>query len=132
LKLINALADSLEVSLHIQSALGCNFFASFGNQSHLIRHQIQGNRCDLVGDRHFQIQADSTDFLQQANVAILNMAPVFSQMYRDRVCSTQFCQDSRMNRVRFIGTSRLTDGCDVVDVHTQQWHWNDAPLKSLN
>ena len=62
LKLIDAWADSLEVRLHIQSALGCNLREPFGNKGHLIRHKIQSDLCDFVGDRHFQIQADTADF----------------------------------------------------------------------
>jgi hypothetical protein len=65
LKLIDALADSLEVSLHIQSALGRNLFASSREQGSPDPAQdIQGDLCDLVGDRHFQIQADTADFFQ--------------------------------------------------------------------
>ena len=120
------------MSFYIESALGRNLFTLLGNEGRLIRKDIQGDLCDFVGHRHFQVESDTADFFQEAHVAILNMTPVFTQMHCDRVGSAQFRQNSRMNRVRFVGTSSLTDGGDVVDVHTQQWHWNDAPQKCLN
>jgi hypothetical protein len=60
------------------------------------------------------------------------VTPVFAQMDGDRVGSAKFRQNGRVNGIGFVSTSSLTDGGDVVDVHTQQWHWNDAPLKCLN
>jgi hypothetical protein len=55
--------------------------------------------------------------LQNANVAILDVPSILPKMHRDRIGSTQLGQRGRHDRIRFVRSSSLSYGRDMVNVN---------------
>jgi hypothetical protein len=60
------------------------------------------------------------DILQHFDIAILDMAPVFTQVQRDAVGTGLFGLDSRLDRIRVAGSTRLPERGDMIDIDTEQ------------
>jgi hypothetical protein len=59
---------------------------------------------------------------EQSQIPVLNMPAVFSQMHRDSVGSADFRQHGRVDRIRFVGASRLPQCGNMIDIYAEQWH----------
>ena len=92
----------------IQTTFGCYFLTSFRYEHGHFRLELTGNADHFIGSRHFQIQFDLGQITQLAHVGILNMTPVFAQVNRNAISSTQMGFNSCPDRIRFIGSSCLT------------------------
>jgi len=58
--------------------------------------------------------------LQAAEILILYMPAIFSQMQCNAVRASLFCHQCGLNRVRVAGASRLAQGCDMVDIYAEE------------
>jgi len=130
-QLCRALTDPLSVRNNVESAFRGDFFPAFRYEGGLIGEGLQGDAGNFVRDGHFQIESESDGFAEEANVAVLNVPPVFAQVNCDGVCSAQFGQNGSLYRVRFGGTSGLADGGNVIDVYAEQGHDLNTPGDSL-
>src|SRR5215831_6056341 len=76
LKAFDCIGDRLLIAGAVQTAWGCNFPRKFGNESHLIRYDVEGNSQHFFGSRHFDVQLRLDGFAKNLDVAMLNMPAI--------------------------------------------------------
>ena len=112
----------------VEPALGGDLVAAFGHQHRHLGLESNGDIDHLGGGGHLQVQLDLRLVAQPAHVSVLDVAAILAQMHGDAVGAPQVRLDGGPDRIGFIGTSRLADGGDVVDVDAEFDH--ERRLKS--
>jgi hypothetical protein len=59
---------------------------------------------------------------EKLEIPVLDMPAILTQMNDNPVCTSQFHQYSRGDRIRILAASGLTDGRDVGDVDAESRH----------
>ena len=70
----------------------------------------------------FQIQLDRYGLTQHTQIAILNMASIFTQVNRNPVCASQFRQCGRPDGIGIISPASLPNRRDVIDIDSEYGH----------
>jgi hypothetical protein len=73
-----------------------------------VRFQLNGDIHHFIGHGHFQIHARLDGLAQNANIAIGDMTTVFAQVHRDPVSPCLLGNKCRLNRIRILGSARVT------------------------
>jgi hypothetical protein len=103
---------------NVEPALGGHFLPPLRNHRGLVGLQLTGDEHDLFRDGKLQVQFDGHRFLEQADVAVLDVAAVLAKVDGDRVGPAKLGQDCRGYRVGLVRLACLSQGGDVVDIHT--------------
>jgi Uma2 family endonuclease len=119
LELTDHLLNFARLSSDVESAFGGDFFASFRNQGHVVGFDRQRNADHFIRGGHFQIQVGADGLAQNADVAVLDVPPVFAQVDGNTIGSGQFHDRCGGHWIGFDGTAGLTNRGDVVDVDSQ-------------
>ena len=85
-------------------------------------HDLLGKANHGFRSGNFKIKRNLDGVLQRRNIAVLNVATVFSQMACDVVGPTEFAKNGSLHGVRIRLTSRLANGCNVVNVDAKPDH----------
>ena len=96
-----------------------DLFPFFRNECHLSRPPSARQSDHVLGRGDLEIDRSAGRFHQKIDITVLDMTSVFAQVDREPICSTQFGEDSRPHRIRFVRHPRLPNSRDVVDVHVQ-------------
>jgi len=121
-ELIDSLADTITLPADIEASFRGHFLAPFRDKRHLIRPRATADGQHVCFTRQFEIQLDDNGFPNDLQVAILNVPPVFPQMERDAIGTAELCQHGRPGRIGLVGSPRLADGGDVIDVDAKVGH----------
>lgn len=81
-----------------------------------MRLGLTGNRQHLFGDCHLQIHTGIQRLAQNANVAVSDVATVFTQVNGNAVGASLFSDKRRLNRIGIRRAARITQRGDVIDV----------------
>lgn len=87
------LLDTISVAGHVQAAFSREFLTLFRDERDHIRFYGQGNFGHRLIGGHLQIELGANEFPQEAKIAILNMAPIFSEVDDNSVSPGQFHQN---------------------------------------
>ena len=121
------LADDVEPSL------GRQLLAPLGDQTAIGRPDVGSNIEHRIRGRHLEIDARDETLLHQAKIALLNVAPVLTQMDRDAVGPGLLGNERGREWIRVTCQSSLAQCCDVVDVDPEMYrpdHGQRASLRS--
>jgi hypothetical protein len=55
---------------------------------------------------------------QQAQIPLLNVTPIFTEMHRNTIGTAQFSQNRSGNRIGLRSAAGLAEGCNVVNIDT--------------
>jgi hypothetical protein len=80
------------------------------------------------GSHHLKIQPCGHRFLSR-RTSLSRMCPVAAQVNRDAVGAREFREDSRRNRIGLDRLPGLSNGCDVIDIHSQLGHCRITPCR---
>ena len=79
-----------------------------------------------LGDRQhpgrageFEIEDGARGGDESLDIVVLDVSAIFAEVRGDSVRPRRLTGDGRGNRIGFVGSTRLTNGCDVVDVYIQ-------------
>ena len=106
----------------VEPALGGDLVAAFGHQHGHLGLEGNGDVDHLGRGSHLQVQLDLRLITQPAHVGVLDVAAILAQMHGDAVGAPQVRLDGGPDGIGFIGTPRLADGGDVVDVDAEFDH----------
>jgi hypothetical protein len=109
-------------ALTIIPASGGDLLSAFGHQRGHLRPDVRGNGHHLVGGGHLQVQLDLDQPGHSAQVVVVDVPAVLAEVSGDGVGPPEVGLYRRPRRVRLPGPPGLSDGRDVVDVHTQFDH----------
>ena len=112
--------DFLELRQYVQTAFGSNFFALLRYDAHVIRPYRQCVGQHFFGHRHFQIDAGFDRAADGGDVVVFNVAAVFAQMQGNQVSAVGFGGQRGFQRAGIVGTARIAQGGDVVDIDAQK------------
>ena len=79
------IAHRIELSAHIQSALGGDFLPSLGHQANILGPHLQRDLQHFRYHGTFQIHSRGDHLTQGEHIRILNMPPILAQMQRDQI-----------------------------------------------
>lgn len=116
------LLDAGPFAGNVQPALRGDFLPALGHQHHQIRLDLAGNRDHLVRRCHFQVELHVHQFVQSAEVIILNVSTVLAEMDGDAIGPPEVCFDRSPDGVGLVGATSLPDGGDVINVHAKFNH----------
>ena len=122
LKSFNYGAEPILLTGDIEPALGGDFLTTLGNKHGKLGLGFAGDGDHLLSRGHFEVQLDLDKFRKASEIIILNVAAIFPEMQGDSIRSAELSLSGRPDRIRFVGPSRLSDRCDMVDVHAQFDH----------
>jgi hypothetical protein len=71
---------------------------------------------------HLEVEFDVYGFLEQEEIAVLDVPAVFAEMDRDPIRTAQFRLHRGPNRIGFVSPAGLPNRGDVVDVDSQKRH----------
>jgi hypothetical protein len=108
--------DCGRISKQIEPTFGCYLFTLLRNQRGLMGMRIAANADDLRSAGEFEIQFDMDGLFKNTNVAILDVPSIFPKVNSDRIGSTQLGQRCCHDRIRFVRSSSLPYGRDMVNV----------------
>jgi len=114
--------QALDPALGIQTAFGRQLLALLGYQTNFIRLQLASDTDHFLVERHLHVQGTLDRFTQQAQVAVLDVAPVLAEVDRDSVGTGEFAEDCRGDRIGTGATAGLPDGSNVIDVDMEPGH----------
>ena len=75
------------VFVHGKSALGRPLLSIFGNERHHSRHDFQRNGHHFGSAGHFEVEMSGNNLFEQPDIAILDVASVFTQVGCDPACA---------------------------------------------
>jgi hypothetical protein len=101
----------------VEASFRGNLLAPLGNERDLMRLEPASDRHHLIRAGHFEVERHVKLILKALNVVILDMAAILSQVRRNAMSSGIDRGQSGKDRIWFVGTPRLSDRGDVVDVH---------------
>jgi hypothetical protein len=116
MKKLDDLLHPVPLADDIQPSLRGEFLPMFWDQSDEVRLYSQGDFRDRVLRRHFKVQFGFDDLLEQGQITVLNVTPIFPQMYDDAVRARELGQYGRFNWVRFTAPAGLTERCHMIDI----------------
>jgi hypothetical protein len=110
----------------VQPTLGGHFRAALRHEAAICRTHLAGDADHFVGRRHLEIQPRLQHLAGHANVAILDVPPIFAQMHRDVVRARLFGDQRGEDRVGIGRAARLAQRGDVIDVDSEVQHGGNA------
>jgi hypothetical protein len=119
---VDRAGDGFAVADDVETALGGDFFAAFGDERCLIGANVASDRDDIFRGGEFQVQLDGHRLAEDAEVAVLNVAAVFAEVEGDAVGPAEFRERGRPDGVRLVGAASLPDSGDVVDIYAEKGH----------
>lgn len=81
-----------------------------------------GNSDDGFGQAHLEVELAGDGFLEEADVAVIDVTAVLAEVDGDAVRSGKLALNGGPDGVRLDGSAGLPDGCYVVYVYVQDWH----------
>lgn len=113
----------LPVARGIQSTFGCYFAATFGNQAHDVRFDIQRDGNDFRRVGHLEVEPGFDLISQLMDIAIQDMPPVFAQMSGDAMRASSLAYQRGCDGIRFThlasGVPRLPHSGYVIDINAE-------------
>jgi hypothetical protein len=116
------LLDTISVACHVKAAFSRKFLTLLRDKRDHVRFYGQGNFGHGLIGGHLQIELGTDEFPQEAKVAILDMAPIFSEMDDNTVGTGQFHQYGCSKGVRVGSATGLPQRGHMVDVYPKSWH----------
>ena len=111
-------AHPLQMTDHVQPALGGALLAPLRHQADVVRAHAQRERDHLVGHRALQIHASRDRVADLQHVGVLDVPAILAQVQRDRVRPCRLGHECRLQRAGIARAARLPQRGDVVDVDT--------------
>jgi hypothetical protein len=108
-----------EISDDVEAALGGHFFAPLRHQAGILRFDAAAKVEHLRRHRRFQVHVRAQQRADRQHVGVLDMAPVFAHVQRDRIGAGFFSLQGRLQRVGVGGAARVAQGRHVVDIDAQ-------------
>ena len=84
-----------------------------------MRAQFTGYTEHFIRYCHFKIQPRSDGVAQNKHIAVQNMPAVFTQVHGNAISARLLGHQCRMNRLRIISASGLTQCRNMVNIHAQ-------------
>lgn len=116
---------------HRKPALGRHLLTTLWNERHLIHPFTKRDRPHLGRARHFQIELHVARATHVFDVAVDDVPTILPQVNRDAVGAPANCGCRGGHHIRLavaLAPSRpaavpgLTDGRDMIDINSEQWH----------
>jgi hypothetical protein len=101
------LLDTISVAGHVEPTFSCEFLTLFRDERHHVRLYGEGNLGHRLIGGHLQIELGADEFPQEVKIAVLNMAPVLSEVDDNTVGPGQFDQHGGGKGVRVGSTTGL-------------------------
>jgi hypothetical protein len=111
------LLDTISVAGHVQAAFSRKFLTVLRDERDHVRLYGQGNFGHRLIGGHLQIELGADEFPQEAKIAVLNMASIFSEVDDNTIGPGQFHQHGGSKGVRVGSTTGLPQRGHMVDVH---------------
>ena len=109
-------AERFGVPRDIESAFGGDLFALFGDERDLVRAEPHGDAEHVLGAGHFEVERDAEGVHEPIDVGILDVPAVFAEVCGDAVGAGALAELGGGDRIRLVGTARLTERRHVIDV----------------
>src|SRR6218665_60151 len=127
-------ANFLKLASYVQSALSGELFALFRYQAEMRGTNFLGKAQHFFSHGTLEVHPRLQDLRNQAQITLLNMAPIFAQVQGNAAAPRLFGHNRRLYRVRINGSTGLTQRGHMIDIHAQQnWfahHFSFAARKS--
>src|SRR5262249_24196323 len=108
----------------VEAALGRQLLAALRDERGLVGLHLTGDVGNGVDRGHFEVETVGDDRPQQADVAVLDVAPVLAQVDGDAVGAGEEGEDGRRDGVGLVAAPCLPHRGDVVDVEAEADHGN--------
>jgi hypothetical protein len=102
---------------HVEPALGGDFVPPLGHQHGHGRLHVARKLHHLRHGGHLEVELHRALGAQAKHVGILDVATVLAQVHGDAVGAAKHGLGGRGHGVGFVGSARLPNGCDMVNVH---------------
>ena len=102
-----------------EAALGGDLLAFFRDEAGTVRANVAGDTDDFFGEGHLEIHACSDGLSEHADVVVLHVATVLSEMEGDLVGAGELSKGGGGDRGGLVGTTGLAHGGDVIYVHAK-------------
>ena len=112
----NEMGQFLFVLRNVQPALGCAFFAFFGNQTNGMGLVTQSNSLHFVRSGHLEVQRDAKSVHQCVNISVSNVTTIFAQMRRDPISTRLLRDKGGAHGIGQSATPCITQSCHMIDV----------------
>lgn len=100
----------------VEAALGGDLLAALGNQGGLEWAEFAGEVNDLSACGELEIDRALEGSHEPPGVVILDVATIFPQVEGDSICPVLEDHPCRLERVGFVGLSRLSQRGDMIDI----------------
>ena len=95
----HGLGNAIALADNVEAPLGGQLLPAFGDERDLVGLELEGQGDDARLDRQFQVQANLDGLPQQAEVAVLDVAAVLTQVDGDPVGPAELGQHGGPDRV---------------------------------
>ena len=113
-------ADFLLSPRHGEAALRRHFLPVLGNHAGTVGFEFTGDGEDLFAKREFKVEAGVDALAEQPHIGVLDMATVLAKVHRDAVSPRLFAGQGGLERLGLESATGLTQGGDVVDIHSEK------------
>lgn len=114
--------EHIEIGGKIETALGRDLFALFGDKGRHVGFYLDCCVDDHVGNAHLEVQFCFHRFAEKLHVARLYVALVLAKMHGDAVGPAELSERCRMYRVGLVRLARFAYGRDMIDVDAKCRH----------
>ena len=111
--------DQAALTDHVEPAFRGPLGAPFRHQAGRMRTGPQRDRDHVVGRRHLEIQRLVDLGLEPRDIVVADVPAVLAQMRRDPVRARGDGQPGRAHRIGMPAAARVSNGRDMVDIHTK-------------
>jgi hypothetical protein len=106
----------------VEAAFCCEFSPVFRDEGNLVGADLLGYFDDGLRHAHFEVEFAGDGFLEEADVAVVDVAAVLAEVDGDSVGAGELALDSGPDGVRLDGPAGLADRCYMVYVYIQDCH----------
>ena len=113
------IGDLVELTGHIQAALGGHLGALLRYQADELGLDTAGDADHLLGHRHLQVHPGLDGLAQYLHVAVGDVAAIFAQVHCNAIGTGLLGHEGGLDRIGILGAAGVAQSGDMVDVHTQ-------------
>ena len=106
----------------VEAPLGRDLLAAFRYERHLVGLHAAGDGDHLRENRPLEIELHLHRPAEHVEIAVLDVAPVLTEVDGDRIGPAELCKRRRPDRVGFDGAARLSERGDMIDVDAERGH----------
>ena len=121
-ELLDHAAESIFLASDIESAFGRNLLSALRNEHGGLGHDGEGDPHHLICGRHLKVQGYAHGLAESPHIGVLNMASILTQVHGDSASAAEFSLGCCRNWVWLNRPSCLADGCDMINIDTEDRH----------